>query len=109
MDYRQHGANMARIRSPFTAERVRADTTLVGHHFRLVLEDLPAGALPARVAQVREAAAEVAAFDQRVVRDPAVLARYVRELNEAPPPLLWWASVAHPPLRSEWSTQKEPT
>ena len=34
---------------------------------------------------------------------------YVRELNAAPPPLLWWASVAHPPLRFQWSTQKEPT
>jgi hypothetical protein len=109
MDYRQHGANTARIRSPFTAERLRADTTLVRHHFRLVLDDLPAGALPARVTQVREAAAEIATFDQRVVRDPAGLANYVRELNAAPPPLLWWASVAHPPLRSEWSTQKEPT
>ena len=42
MDYRQHGANMARIRSPFTAERVRADTALVREHFRLVL-DAPAG------------------------------------------------------------------
>ena len=45
MDYRQHGANMARIRSPFTAERVRADTALVREHFRLVLDGLPAGAL----------------------------------------------------------------
>ena len=43
MDYRQHGANMARIRSPFTAERVRADTALVREHFRLVLDGLPAG------------------------------------------------------------------
>ena len=42
MDYRQHGANMARIRSPFTDERVRADTALVRDHFRLVL-DRPAG------------------------------------------------------------------
>ena len=109
MDYRQHGANMARIRSPFTAERVRADTALVREHFRLVLDGLPAGALPARATQVREAAADVAAFDQRVVEDAAALSRYVRELNAAPPPLLWWASVAHPPLRSQWSTQKEPT
>ena len=109
MDYRQHGANMARIRSPFTAERVRADTALVREHFRLVLDGLPAGALPARATQVREAAADVAAFDQRVVEDAARLSRYVRELNAAPPPLLWWASVAHPPLRSQWSTQKEPT
>ena len=42
MDYRQHGANMARIRSPFTAERVRSDTALVREHFRLVLDGLPA-------------------------------------------------------------------
>jgi hypothetical protein len=109
MDYRQHGANIARIRSPFTAERVRTDTALVREHFRLVLDRLPAGALPARAAQVREAAADVAAFDQCVVEDEAALSRYVQELNAAPPPLLWWASVAHPPLRSRWSTQKEPT
>jgi glycosyltransferase involved in cell wall biosynthesis len=109
MDYRQHGANMARIRSPFTPERVRADTALVRQHFRLVLDSLPPGALPERATQVRQAAADVAAFDQRVVQEAACLARYVQQLNAAPPPLLWWASVAHPPLRSQWSTRKEPT
>ena len=109
MDYRQHGANMARIRSPFTTERVRADTALVREHFRLVLDGLPTRAYPARATQVRDAAADVAAFDQRVVQDATMLSRYVRELNAAPPPLVWWASVAHPPLRSLWSTPKEPT
>ncbi len=109
MDYRQHGANMARIRPPFTAERVRADTALVREHFQLVLDSLPARALPARTMEVREAAADVAAFDQRVVEDAAGLSRYVRDLNAAPPPLLWWASIAHPPLRSQWTTRKEPT
>ena len=108
MDYRQHGANMARIRSPFTAERVRTDTALVREHFRLVLDGLPAGALPVRVTQVRDAAAEVAAFGQRIVEDPSALATYVRELNAAPPSLLWWASVAHPPLRYQWNSRKEP-
>lgn len=109
MDYRQHGANMARIRSPFTAERVRSDTALVLGHFRLVLDSLPAEALADRAAQVREVAADVAAFDQRIVGDVAGLSRYVRELNAAPPPLIWWASVAYPPLRSQWTTRKEPT
>jgi hypothetical protein len=109
MDYRQHGANMARIRSPFTTERVRADTALVREHFRLVLDNLPPGALPERATRVRQAAADVAAFDRRVVEDAAGLTRYVQQLNAAPPPLLWWASVAHPPLRSQWSTRKEPT
>ena len=109
MDYRQHGANMARIRSPFTTERVRADTALVREHFRLALDGLPTGAYPARATQVRDAATDVAAFDQRVVQDATMLSRYVRELNAAPPPLVWWASVAHPPLRSLWSTGKEPT
>jgi hypothetical protein len=109
MDYRQHGANMARIRPPFTEDRVRADTALVREHFRLVLDGLPPEALPDRAMQVREAAADVAAFERRVVGDSAALSRYVQALNEAPPPLLWWASVAHPPLRSHWSTRKEPT
>jgi hypothetical protein len=51
----------------------------------------------------------VTAFHERVVEDATKLSSYVRELNAAPPPLLWWASVAYPPLRSQWSTQKEPT
>jgi len=109
MDYRQHGANMARIRPPFTPERVRADTALVREHFRLVLDNLPPVALPERATQVRQAAADITAFDQRVVENEAGLTRYVQQLNAAPPPLLWWASVAHPPLRSQWSTRKEPT
>ena len=109
MDYRRHGANLASLGAPFTAERVRADTALVVEHFRLVLDRLPTAALPDRVTQVREAAADVAAFGQRVVGDEAALARYVEALNVAPPPLLWWASVAHPPLRSWWTTGKEPS
>jgi hypothetical protein len=109
MDYRQHGANMARIRAPFTAERIRSDTALVREHFRLVLDNLPPGALQERATQVREAAADVAAFDDRIVEDAAGLTRYVQQLNASPPPLLWWASVAYPPLRSQWSTRKEPT
>jgi hypothetical protein len=108
MDYRQHGSNMARIRSPFTTERVRADTELVREHFRLVLDGLPAAALPARAEQLRDAAADVAAFDRHVVGDPQRLDSYVRSLNAAPPPLRWWASVAYPPLRSSWTTNKEP-
>jgi hypothetical protein len=108
MDYRQHGANMARIRSPFTAERVRSDTALVRQHFRLVLDNLPERALPARATLVREAAADVAAFDRLVLQDAARRSRYIHDLNAAPPPLLWWASVAHPPLRSQWTTPKEP-
>ena len=110
MDYRQHGANMARIRSPFTAERVRADTALVREHFRLVLDGLPAGALPARVDAGPRSRRRCRGLRpaRRRGRRP-VLSRYVRELNAAPPPLVWWASVAHPPLRSQWSTQKEPT
>ena len=58
--------------------------------------------------QLIDAAADVAAFDERVVEEPAQLSRYVRALNAAPPPLVWWASVAHPPLRSQWTTPKEP-
>jgi hypothetical protein len=108
MDYRQHGANMARIRSPFTAERVRADTALVREHFRLVLDSLPAGALPVRVTQVRDAAADLDAFARQIVDDPQELDRYVSDINAAPPPLVWWASVAYPPLRSSWATNKEP-
>jgi hypothetical protein len=69
---------------------------------------MPAAALPARVTQVRDAAEDVAAFERHVVDDPQRLDRYVRELNGAPPPLLWWASVAHPPLRSSWTSNKEP-
>ena len=108
MDYRQHGANMARIRSPFTAEQVRSDTALVREHFRLVLDHLPARAIESRATLVREAAADVAAFQRVVAGDEARLSRYVDDLNAAPPPLLWWASVAYPPLRSSWTTRKEP-
>jgi hypothetical protein len=109
MDYRQHGANMARIRPPFTRDRVRIDTALVREHYRLVVDGLPAVALPVRVTEVRDAAADVAAFDRHVVDDPQRLDRYVNELNAAPPPLRWWASVAYPPLRSHWTSPKEPT
>ena len=109
MDYRQHRANTARVRPPFTADRVRSDTDLVRRHFRTLLPNIPAGALPDRIARLREVAADIDAFDRRVVLDDSNLARYVRELDSAAPPPVWWSCVAHQPLRELWTSGKEPS
>ena len=39
MDYRQHSANTARVRFPFSGDQVVSDTALVQRHFELLLAD----------------------------------------------------------------------
>jgi hypothetical protein len=109
MDYRQHSANLARIRPPFTASRVSADTDLVRRHFGIVHASPPPGALPDRVALVEEVSADIEAFHRHVVLRRQRLERYVGAFNALAPSPLWWSCVAHPALRQMWTTRKEPT
>ena len=108
MDYRQHGANMARTRLPFSPDRVRSDTELVRRHFQILGDHPLAGALPDRLARVREVTADIESFYRRVALDEDNLERYVMALNAAAPAPLWWSCVAYPALRHLWTTRKEP-
>jgi len=77
MDYRQHPANMARVRAPFDEQQVIEDTERVRQHFRLVRTSALEGADPQRVAELERAAADVEA--QIAPDTPAakeLLARY---------------------------------
>jgi len=103
MDYRQHGANMARVLGPFGQKQVIQDTERVRQHFRLVRASSLEGAIPCRLAELERAAADVEAFRERVVLRPALVKRYVRDLNELCTTSLWWAWVANPALRHLWA------
>jgi len=103
MDYRQHGANMARVRPPFSPQVVVEDTALVRRHFRIITASLPEGALPERIDMLRQTAMEVESFHRNIVLQPDKLAHYVEELNAARPHLLWWSCVAHPSQRHMWT------
>jgi hypothetical protein len=103
MDYRQHGANMARVRPPFNPHQVLQDTELVRQHFR-ILRSIPlesAGA--ARRAELDRVAADIEAFHRHIALQPAQLDRYVQALGVLQPALLWWSCVAHPALRRMWT------
>jgi hypothetical protein len=102
MDYRQHGANMARVRFPVGQEQVVRDTELVRQHFHHVLAVKSADFLPHRLAQVEQVASNVESFKECIVRDPYQLRRYVEALNLLKPAPIWWSSVAHPGLESMW-------
>jgi hypothetical protein len=104
MDYRQHSANMARVRAPFDEQQVIEDTERVRQHFRLVRTSALEGADPQRVAELERAAADVDAFHERVVLRPALLARYLQALNEQQATHLWWSWIANPRLRHLWAT-----
>jgi hypothetical protein len=106
MDYRQHGANMVRVRAPFSAEQVSEDTERVRRHYRLVLASGLEAADTCRLADLETAAADVESFHQRVVLRPPLLARYVEALNELGTTSLWWAWVAHPSLRNLWMREE---
>jgi len=103
MDYRQHGANMARVRPPFSPQLVIEDTALVRRHFRIVTASIPEGALTERIDMLKQTAMDIEAFHQSIVLYPDKLAHYVEELNAAKPHLLWWSCVAHPSQRHMWT------
>jgi hypothetical protein len=106
MDYRQYGANTARVRGPYSAAQVAEDTDRVAAHYRLVRASDLTGARPERLADLEAAAEEVDTFKARVVERDAVLGAYVAALNELGTTMLWWAWVAHPSLRHLWATEE---
>lgn len=107
MDYRQHGANMARVRAPFVEQQVIEDTERVRLHFRLVLGSHLEAAIPERLAELERAAADVESFYERVVLRADLLTRYVEALNGLGTTSLWWAWVANPGLRYQWAAAEE--
>jgi hypothetical protein len=102
MDYRQHGANMARVSPPFNQHQVILDTERVRQHFRILLADQKKDFIPDRLAGLEHVAAEVEIFYQNVIPKPALLEYYIQALNELYPAPLWWSCVAHPSLRQIW-------
>ncbi len=102
MDYRQHGANMARVRFPVSPEQVVGDTELVRKHFQHVLAEKSPDFLPDRLARVEQVACNVESFKECIVHDPGQLGRYVEALNLLNPAPIWWSSVAHPALEPMW-------
>jgi hypothetical protein len=104
MDYRQHGANMARVRFPISPKQVIKDTELVRHHFEFMLALDPSGFLPERLVLLKNTASSIETFHQHIVPEPSRLLRYVESLNSLAPAPLWWSSVAHPALESMWQT-----
>jgi hypothetical protein len=109
MDYRQYGANTARVLGPFTAEQVAEDTERVRHHYSLVLASDLTGAATDRLREVKAAAGAVDVFAGRVVASPEVLARYVDALNRLTNTMVWWQWVAQPSLRHLWASDEGET
>lgn len=106
MDYRQHAANMARVRGPYAEQQVVEDTARVRAHFRFVRASGLEAADPQRLAELEAAAADIELFHERVITRPPALAHYVAALNELLTAALWWAWVAHPSLRYLWATEE---
>ena len=106
MDYRQYGANTARVRGPYSTGQIAEDTARVAAHYRLVMESDLRGAMPERLAALEAAVEEVALFSNRVVAHDEALSRYTDALNESAMTMLWWAWVAHPSLRHLWAAEE---
>lgn len=103
MDYRQHPANTARVRYPFSRDQIISDTALVRQHFQFLLPEPRRDYVPERDAALRKAIAEVEEFHQHVVLRPAKLDGYVQALNALHPPPVWWCCVAYPALGNMWN------
>ena len=103
MDYRQHPANTARVRFPFSRDQVISDTALVRRHFQLLLAEPRSDYVADRYDALRRVTREVEEFHLRIVLHPAQLDDYVEALNALHPPPLWWSCVAYPALGHMWS------
>jgi hypothetical protein len=106
MDYRQHGANMARVMQPFSAQQVVSDCELVRHHYQAVRAHFLEGAIDALAAEVEQAACDVEAFYRNVVVRPSRLQEYVQLLNNMELVPVWWSCIAHPSLKHLWIEQR---
>jgi len=102
MDYRQHSANMARLREPFTQQQVIQDTELVRNHFRTLKGDTHVGGIAGRFADLEFVAADIETFHREVVLQPARLESYVAAINALKLAPLWWSCVANPALKVMW-------
>jgi hypothetical protein len=99
MRYRQHGANLTPVLPPFTAASIARATGLVQSHHGLVAE--LGGEGGALCGALRTARGALDTFAEAIA-DPALLERYVRALNELPPPQAWWTMVANVDLEGLW-------
>ncbi len=107
MDYRQHGANMVKVKPPYTSQQIKADTERVLKHYELLLSALPRHSLPERVASLNRAAEDTGRFYRRVVLEPGLLVEYADALNALVIEPIWWSWVACPSLRGMWESGKE--
>ena len=103
MDYRQHGANTARVRPPFSRQQIIEDTERVRHHFRLLRVAPAAGGNSERLAAIERVAADIELFFRDIVLQPEKLDQYVEAVNLLNPAPLWWSCVAHPMVRHMWT------
>jgi hypothetical protein len=101
MAYRQHEANLAKILPPFTSAQIMLATQRVLEHFQLVLECIPELTGGKRL-EVEKSQLKVKHFYQSILRAPGILAKYVMALNQMPPEMIWWSSVANPRLEAIW-------
>jgi hypothetical protein len=102
MDYRQHGANMARVIPPFSIEQVISDTNVVRHHFEIVLSSPVGESIPERHAKITQVAADVELFYKKIAMHAGKLNEYLTLLNDTNPAPLWWSCVANPVLSHLW-------
>jgi hypothetical protein len=102
MDYRQHGANMVRVRSPFSRDEIIRDTERVRQHFQIIRAIPMSEAMSGRLAEVEQVTADVEEFYNKIVLQPIQLERYVHRLNALNLIPLWWSCVANPSLQQMW-------
>jgi hypothetical protein len=107
MDYRQHGANMARVRPPFSQHQVCQDTQRVRQHFQIVRTVPLERARTDRFAELERVAADIESFHSLIALQPERLDRYVHALNLLEPAPLWWSCVAHPALQQMWTPERD--
>jgi hypothetical protein len=107
MQYRQYGANTARVRLPFWPDQILSDALLVRKHFQLVLASgSQEHFLPGRWAELLRAARDFEQFERYIKQSPANLNAYLDSLNRAVKQPIWWTSVAYSPLAHMWKQEK---
>jgi hypothetical protein len=107
MNYRQYGANTARVRLPFWPDQILSESVLVRKHFQLVLASGGQDHFqPGRWAELLRVARDIEQFERYINQSPANLNAYLDSLNSAVKQPIWWTSIAYSPLAHMWKQEK---
>ncbi len=100
MQYRQYGANTAKVLPPFTAADLQRSWAIVNGHYACLLDRSDGLEDPFRH-KLEKARNRVLSLSGRLSREQSLLDEYLCKLNSLPCSGIWWTQACHPDIDLE--------